>query len=62
VKEQKMEILTKQESRHSNRHNVFYFLPTVHPPVSGQLLTYIAHPDSIGTKAPQTHAETKALL
>jgi hypothetical protein len=30
VKGQKKEILTRQESRHTSRPNVFYFLPTVH--------------------------------
>jgi len=30
VKGQKKEILTRQESRHSSRPNVFYFLPTAH--------------------------------
>jgi len=30
VKEQKKEILTRQESRHSSRLNVFYFSPTAH--------------------------------
>jgi hypothetical protein len=30
VKGQKNEILTRQESRHLNRPNVFYFLPTAH--------------------------------
>jgi len=30
VKGQKNEILTRPESRHSSRPNVFYFLPTAH--------------------------------
>jgi hypothetical protein len=30
VKGQKNEILTRKESRHSNRPDVFYFLPSAH--------------------------------
>ena len=30
MKGQKKEILTRPESRHSSRPNVFYFLPTAH--------------------------------
>jgi len=30
VKEQKNEISTRTESRHSSRPNIFYFLPTAH--------------------------------
>jgi len=55
VKGQKKEILTRQESRHSSRPDVFYFLPTAH--FLKQLPTHIAHI----AKAPRANAETKAL-
>jgi hypothetical protein len=55
VKEQKNEILTRQESRHSSRPDVFYFLPSAH--FLKQLPTHIAHI----AKARQANAETKAL-
>jgi hypothetical protein len=55
VKGQKKEILTRQESRHSSRPNVFYFLPTAH--FLKQLPTHIAHI----AKAAQANAATKAL-
>jgi len=62
VKGQKNEILTRPESRHSSRPNVFYFLPTAH--FLKQLPTHIAHNLSricFGiAKAPQANAETKA--
>jgi hypothetical protein len=57
VKGQKNEILTRTESRYSNRSDVFYFLPTAYPPTGGQLPTHIAHI----AKAPRANAETKAL-
>ena len=59
MKGQKNEILSRQESRHSSRFNVFYFFATAH--FLKQLPTHIAHPDFIGTKAPQANATTKAL-
>jgi hypothetical protein len=55
VKGQKKGILTRKESRHSSRPDVFYFLPTAH--FLKQLPTHIAHI----AKAPQANAETKAL-
>jgi hypothetical protein len=55
VKGQKKEILTRQESRHSSRPNVFYFLPTAH--FLKQMPTHIAHI----AKAPQANTTTKAL-
>jgi hypothetical protein len=55
VKGQKKEILTRQESRHSSRPDVFYLLPTAH--FLKQLPTHIAHI----AKAPRANAETKAL-
>jgi len=55
VKGQKNEILTRQESRHSSRPDVLYFLPTAH--YLKQLPTHIAHI----AKAPQANAATKAL-
>jgi len=55
VKEQKKEIVFRQESRHESRPDVFYFLPNAH--FFKQLLTHIAHI----AKATQANAETKAL-
>ena len=55
MKGQKNEILTRQESRHSSRPNVFYFFATAH--FLKQLPTHIAHI----AKAPQANAATKAL-
>jgi hypothetical protein len=55
VKGQKNEILKRQESRHSSRPVVFYFLPNAH--FLKQLPTHIAHI----AKAPQANATTKAL-
>jgi len=55
VKGQKKEILTRQESRHLSRPNVFYFFATAH--FLKQLPTHIAHI----AKAPQASAATKAL-
>jgi hypothetical protein len=55
VKEQKNEILTRPESRHSCRPNVFYFFATAH--FLKQLPTHIAHI----AKAARANAETKAL-
>ena len=55
MKGQKNEILTRPESRHSSRPDVFYFLPTAH--FLKQLPTHIAHI----AKAPQATATTKAL-
>jgi hypothetical protein len=55
VKGQKNEILTRQESRHSSRLNVFYFFAIAH--FLKQLPTHIAHI----AKAPQANAATKAL-
>jgi hypothetical protein len=55
VKGQENEILTKPESRHSSRPDIFYFLPTAH--FLKQLPTHIAHI----AKAPQANALTKAL-
>ena len=55
VKGQKNEILTRQESRHSSRPYVFYFLPTAH--FLKQFPTHIAHI----AKAPHANATTKAL-
>ena len=55
MKGQKKEILTRQESRHSSRPDVFYFLPTAH--FLKQLPTHIAHI----AKAPRANAVTKAL-
>jgi len=54
VKEQKKEILTRQENRHSSQPGVFYFLPTAH--FLKQLPTHIAHI----AKAPRANPETKA--
>ena len=51
----KKEILTRSESRHSSRPNVFYFFAYAH--FLKQLPTHIAHI----AKAPQANAETKAL-
>jgi hypothetical protein len=63
VKGQKNEILTRQESRHSSRPDVFYFLPTAH--FLKQLPTHIAHylfRTCFGiAKAPRANAKTKAL-
>jgi len=56
--------LTRKESRHSSRPNVFYFLPTAHPPVGRQLPTQISHDlfRFIGiAKALLASAETKSL-
>jgi len=63
VKGQKNEILTRQESRHSSRPDVFNFLPRVYPDERGthflkQLPTHIAHI----AKATRANAETKDLL
>jgi len=55
VKGQKKGILTRQESRHASRPDVFYFLPTAH--FFKQLPTHIAHI----AKATQANAETIAL-
>jgi hypothetical protein len=55
VKGQKNEILTRQESRHSSRPDVFYFFATAH--FLKQLPTHIAHI----AKAPRANATTKAL-
>jgi len=55
VKGQKKEILTRLESQHSNRPDIFYFLPIAY--FLKQLPTHIAHI----AKAPQANAETKAL-
>jgi hypothetical protein len=55
VKGQKNEILTRQESRHPSRPEVFYFFATAH--FLKQLPTHIAHI----AKAPQANATTKAL-
>jgi len=55
VKGQKNKILTRPESRHSSRPNVFNFLPTAH--FLKQLPTHIAHI----AKAPQDKAQTKTL-
>jgi hypothetical protein len=55
VKGQKNEILTRKESRHSSRPDVFYFLPTAH--FLKQLPTHIAHI----AKATRANALTKAL-
>ncbi len=55
MKGQKNEILTRLESRHSSRPNVFYFFATAH--FLKQLSTHIAHI----AKAPRANAETKAL-
>lgn len=52
---QKNEILNRQESRHSSRLYVFYFLPIAH--FLKQLPTHIAHI----AKAAQANARTKAL-
>ncbi|MDD4210649.1 MAG: hypothetical protein PHI52_09975, partial [Bacteroidales bacterium] len=49
------EIISRQESRHSSRPDVFYSLPTAH--FLKQLPTHIAHI----AKAPQANADTKAL-
>jgi hypothetical protein len=56
VKGQKKKILTKLESRHSSRPDIFYFLPTEN--FLKQLPTHIAHI----AKAPQANAATRALL
>lgn len=55
MKGQKNEILKRQESRHSSRLDVFYFLPTAH--FLNQLPTHIAYI----AKATQANATTKAL-
>ncbi|MFA5229378.1 MAG: hypothetical protein WC446_06475 [Candidatus Paceibacterota bacterium] len=55
MKGQKNEIMTRLESRHSSRPDVFYFLPT--SLFLKQLPTRIAHI----AKAPQANAENKAL-
>jgi len=55
VKGQKNEILTRKESRHTSRPDVFYFFATAH--FLKQLPTHIAHI----AKATQAKAETKAL-
>jgi len=55
VKGQKKEISTRQESPHTSRSDVFYFLPTAH--FLKQLPTHITHI----AKAPQSNAVTKAL-
>jgi hypothetical protein len=55
MKGQKNEILTRPESRHSSRPNVFYFFATAH--FLKQLSTHIAHI----AKAPRANATTKAL-
>jgi len=55
VKGQENEILTRPDSRHSSRPNVFYFFATAH--FIKQLPTHIAHI----AKATQANAETKAL-
>ena len=55
MKGQKNEILTRQESRHSSRPDVFYFFATTH--FLKQLPTHIAHI----AKAPRANAEAKAL-
>lgn len=55
MKGQKNEILTRQESRHSSRPDVLYFLPTAH--YLKQLPTHIAHI----AKAPLAIAASKAL-
>jgi hypothetical protein len=55
VKGQKKEILTRPESRHSSRPDVFYFFATAQ--FLKQLPTHIAHI----AKAPQANAATKAL-
>ena len=55
MKGQKNEILTRAESRHSSRPDVFYFLPTTY--FLKQLPTHIAHI----AKAPRANTETKAL-
>lgn len=55
MKGQKNEILTRQESLHSSRPNVFYFFTIAH--FLKQLPTHIAHI----AKAPQANSATKAL-
>jgi len=55
VKGQKNKILTRQESRHSCRPDVFYFFATAH--FLKQLPTHIAHI----VKAPQANAIIEAL-
>lgn len=55
MKGQKKEILTRQESLHSSRPDVFYFLPTAH--FLKHLPTHIAHI----AKAPQAFATDIAL-
>jgi hypothetical protein len=55
VKGQKNQILKTQESRHSSRPDIFYFLPNAH--FLKQLPTLIAHI----AKAPRAYATTKAL-
>ena len=55
MKGQKNEILTRPESRHSSRPDVFYFLHNAH--FLKQLPTHIAHI----AKAPRANAATKAL-
>lgn len=55
MKGQKKEILTRPESRHSSRPDVFYFFAIAH--FLKQLPPQIAHI----AKAPRANAETKAL-
>ena len=55
MKGQKKEILTRPESRHSSRPDVFYFFATAH--FLKQLPHHIAHI----AKTPRANAETKAL-
>lgn len=56
MKRQKKEILTRQESLHASRRDVFYFLRTAH--ILIQLPTHILH----NVKAPHANDETKALI
>jgi len=56
VKGQKNEILTRQESRHSSRLDVFYFLPTAHFLKTNILPTHIA----AHCQAAQADSQTKA--
>jgi len=55
VKGHENKIMTKQESRHSSRPDVFYFLPTAH--FLKQLPTHIAHI----AKDPQIKDKTESL-
>jgi len=52
VKGQKKEILTRLESQHLNRPDIFYFLPIAH--FLKQLPTHIAHI----AKAPQRYDQS----